>query len=79
MYRYFNTKEGLFNALKEDTVSEFVEHARHDMSQEDDVLKIIECVIKNYLSFFERNSAFFQGHHSRTEGFSPGVFREVYQ
>lgn len=60
VYRYFNTKEGLFNALKEDTISEFVEHARHDLSQEEDVLKIIESVIKNYLSFFEKNSAFFK-------------------
>ena len=39
VYRYFNTKEGLFNALKEDTISEFVEHARHDLSQEEDILK----------------------------------------
>ena len=60
VYRYFNTKEGLFNALKEDTISEFVELARHDLSQEEDVLKIIESVIKNYLSFFEKNSAFFK-------------------
>jgi AcrR family transcriptional regulator len=60
VYRYFNTKEGLFNALKEDTISEFVEHARHDLSQEEDVLQIIESVIKNYLSFFEKNSAFFK-------------------
>jgi AcrR family transcriptional regulator len=60
VYRYFNTKEALFNALKEDTISEFVEHARHDLSQEEDVLKIIESVIKNYLSFFEKNSAFFK-------------------
>jgi hypothetical protein len=37
-----------------------VEHARHDLSQEEDVLKIIESVIKNYLSFFEKNSAFFK-------------------
>ena len=60
VYRYFNTKEGLFNALKEDTISEFVELARQDLSREEDVLKIIESVIKNYLSFFEKNSAFFK-------------------
>lgn len=60
VYRYFNTKEALFSALKDDTIGEFVEHARRDLSQEEDVLKIIESVIKNYLSFFEKNSAFFK-------------------
>ncbi|HTY25738.1 MAG TPA: TetR family transcriptional regulator [Desulfomonilaceae bacterium] len=60
VYRYFRTKEGLFNALKEDTISEFVELARQDLSREDDVLRIIESVIRMYLSFFERNSAFFK-------------------
>lgn len=60
VYRYFNTKEALFNALKEDTMSEFVDHVRQDLSREDDVLKFLESVIKNYLSFFETNSAFFK-------------------
>ncbi len=60
VYRYFNTKEGLFIALKEDTMTEFVELARQDLSQQDDILKIIESVIRMYLSFFEKNSAFFK-------------------
>jgi AcrR family transcriptional regulator len=60
VYRYFKTKESLFNALKEDTISEFVEMARQDLSREDDVLRIIESVIRMYLSFFEKNSAFFK-------------------
>jgi AcrR family transcriptional regulator len=60
VYRYFKTKESLFNALKEDTISEFVELARHDLSREEDVLRIIESVIRMYLSFFEKNSAFFK-------------------
>ncbi|MDQ7785289.1 MAG: TetR/AcrR family transcriptional regulator [Desulfomonilaceae bacterium] len=60
VYRYFNTKEGLFTALKEDTMTEFVEIARQDLSQQEDILKIIESVIRMYLSFFEKNSAFFK-------------------
>lgn len=60
IYRYFKTKEALFNALKEDTITEFVELARKDLSGQDDVLRIIESVIKMYLSFFEQNSAFFK-------------------
>ena len=60
VYRYFKTKESLFNALKEDTISEFVELARQDLSRENDVLRIIESVIRIYLSFFEKNSAFFK-------------------
>ncbi len=60
VYRYFKTKESLFNALKEDTISEFVEFARQDLSREEDVLRIIESVIRMYLSFFEKNSAFFK-------------------
>lgn len=60
VYRYFSTKEGLFNALKESTITEFVELARQDLSREEDILKIIESVIKMYLSFFEKNSAFFK-------------------
>lgn len=60
VYRYFNTKEGLFTALKEDTMTEFVEIARQDLSQEEDILKLIESVIRMYLSFFEKNSAFFK-------------------
>jgi AcrR family transcriptional regulator len=60
VYRYFKTKEALFLALKEDTMTEFVELARKDLSGEDDILVIIERVIRMYLSFFERNSAFFK-------------------
>jgi len=60
VYRYFKTKDALFTALKEDTICEFVELARVDLSREKDVLKIIESVIRMYLSFFERNSAFFK-------------------
>lgn len=60
VYRYFKTKEALFTALKEDTMSGFVELARRDLSREDDVLKIIEQVIRIYLGFFEKNSAFFK-------------------
>lgn len=58
VYRYFKTKESIFIALKEDTMSEFVELARKDLSVEEDVLKIIESIIKMYLSFFEQNSSF---------------------
>ena len=60
VYRYFRTKEALFSALKEDTITEFVELARQDLSREKDVLNIIESVIRIYLSFFEKNSAFFK-------------------
>ena len=60
VYRYFKTKESLFNALKEDTISEFVELARQDLSRQEDVLRIIESIIRMYLSFFEKNSAFFK-------------------
>lgn len=60
VYRYFNTKEGLFNALKEDTMSEFVELARRDLSRKQEILQIIEGVITMYLSFFEKNSSFFK-------------------
>ncbi len=60
VYRYFRTKEQLFNELKEDTIREFVEAARRDLSREEDILKIIESVIRMYLGFFERNSAFFK-------------------
>jgi AcrR family transcriptional regulator len=60
VYRYFKTKEALFNALKEDTIGEFVQYARQDLSREKDVLKIIESIITMYLSFFEKNSAFFK-------------------
>jgi AcrR family transcriptional regulator len=60
VYRYFKTKDALFTALKEDTICEFVELARVDLSREKDVLKIIESVIRMYLSFFEKNSAFFK-------------------
>jgi AcrR family transcriptional regulator len=60
VYRYFKTKESIFTALKEDTMSEFVELARKDLSVQNDVLTIIESVIKMYLSFFEQNSSFFK-------------------
>jgi AcrR family transcriptional regulator len=60
VYRYFKTKDALFNALKEDTLTEFVELARKDLSREKDVLSIIESVIRIYLGFFEKNSAFFK-------------------
>jgi AcrR family transcriptional regulator len=60
VYRYFKTKEALFNALKEDTITEFVELARKDLSREKDVLSIIESVIRIYLGFFEKNSAFYK-------------------
>ncbi|MGB9618013.1 MAG: TetR/AcrR family transcriptional regulator, partial [Desulfomonilaceae bacterium] len=59
-YKYFHTKEGLFNALKEDTISEFVEIARKDLAKKEDILDIIETVITLYLTFFEKNSAFFK-------------------
>ncbi|HMK37471.1 MAG TPA: TetR/AcrR family transcriptional regulator [Desulfomonilaceae bacterium] len=81
VYRYFNTKEGLFNALKEDTITEFVELARRDLSREEDILKIIESVIKMYLSFFEKNSAFFkviiQEHRDFGRDFSEKFINEL--
>jgi AcrR family transcriptional regulator len=81
VYRYFNTKEGLFNALKEDTITEFVELARQDLSREEDILKIIESVIKMYLSFFEKNSAFFkviiQEHRDFGRDFSDKFINEL--
>ncbi len=60
VYRYFKTKDELFNALKEDTMNEFVELARRQVSADADILEIIESVIKIYLGFFEKNSAFFK-------------------
>ncbi|MEJ2715656.1 MAG: TetR/AcrR family transcriptional regulator [Deltaproteobacteria bacterium] len=60
VYRYFKTKEELFNALKEDTMSEFVELAKREVTRDADVLQILESVIKIYLGFFEKNSAFFK-------------------
>ncbi len=60
VYRYFKTKEQLFNALKEDTIGEFVEMARKKISTEDDILTILEQVIENYLAFFQENSALFK-------------------
>jgi AcrR family transcriptional regulator len=81
VYRYFNTKEALFNALKEDTITEFVELARQDLSREEDILKIIESVIKMYLSFFEKNSAFFkviiQEHRDFGRDFSDKFINEL--
>ncbi len=60
VYRYFSTKEGLFTALKDDTMSEFIELAKRRLSGQENVLEIIESIIKIYLSFFEKNSAFFK-------------------
>ncbi len=60
VYRYFSTKEALFSALKENTITEFVDLARQDLSHEDDILKIIESVIRIYLNFFQTNSSFFK-------------------
>jgi AcrR family transcriptional regulator len=60
VYRYFATKEALFKTIKEEIISEFVGPAREDLSREDDILKIIESVIRIYLGFFEKNSAFFK-------------------
>jgi AcrR family transcriptional regulator len=60
VYRYFKTKEALFNGLKEDTIGSFVELARKDLAEQEEVLTIIESVIKMYLNFFEKNSAFFK-------------------
>jgi AcrR family transcriptional regulator len=60
VYRYFHTKEALFTALKDDTIGGFIELARQDLSQQDDILKIIESVIRIYLTFFEKNSSFFK-------------------
>jgi AcrR family transcriptional regulator len=60
VYRYFKTKDELFNALKEDTMSEFVELAKREVTRDADVLQILESVIKIYLGFFEKNSAFFK-------------------
>lgn len=81
VYRYFNTKEALFNALKEDTITEFVDLARQDLSREEDILKIIESVIKMYLSFFEKNSAFFkviiQEHRDFGRDFSDKFINEL--
>ncbi|MEW6349528.1 MAG: TetR/AcrR family transcriptional regulator [Thermodesulfobacteriota bacterium] len=60
VYRYFKTKNALFDALKEDTITEFVELGRSELAGEEDVLKIIETVIRVYLSFFEKKSAIFK-------------------
>ncbi len=60
VYRYFKTKNALFGALKEDTITEFVEMGRSELAGEEDVLKIIETVIRVYLSFFEKKSAIFK-------------------
>ena len=60
VYRYFKTKEELFNALKDDTMTEFVEQAKRAVGQETEVLNILDRVIRSYLGFFEQNSAFFK-------------------
>lgn len=60
VYRYFKTKEQLFNALKEDTITEFVEVAKRKIATDEDILVILERVIENYLGFFEENSALFK-------------------
>lgn len=60
VYRYFKTKEELFNALKDAKIQEFVEMARTEIGREGDILRILENVIKTYLGFFEKNSSFFK-------------------
>jgi AcrR family transcriptional regulator len=60
VYRYFKTKEELFNSLKDHTIGQFVKLARNEIEAEQDVLRIIESIIRNYMSFFENNSAFFK-------------------
>ncbi|MFC1834343.1 TetR/AcrR family transcriptional regulator [Thermodesulfobacteriota bacterium] len=60
VYRYFKTKEELFNALKESTITEFVMFAKKEIGAEEDILKVIEAIIKSYLEFFQSNSAFFK-------------------
>lgn len=60
VYRHFKTKEALFQEVKEKTISEFVTLAKQEIGQEQDVLELIESVIRNYLGFFEQNSAFFK-------------------
>lgn len=60
VYRYFSTKEGLFIALKDDAMTEFVDMAKTSLSGQEDVLEIIESILRIYLTFFERNSAFFK-------------------
>ncbi len=60
VYRYFKTKTDLYNALKEDTINEFVELAKKEVSADADILRILENVVRIYLEFFERNSAFFK-------------------
>lgn len=81
VYRYFTTKEGLFTALKEDTIGGFVELARKDLAQQEDILRIIESVIRIYLTFFEKNSAFFkvitQEHKDFGREFSEKFIKEL--
>jgi len=80
VYRYFKTKEALFTALKEDSMAEFVQIAR-ELGREQDVLKIIESIIKIYLGFFEKNSAFFkviiQEHKDFGREFSEKFIKEL--
>ncbi len=60
VYRYFKTKDELFHALKEDTISEFVELAKQSVSNKEDTVTVLETVIEIYLSFFETNSSLFK-------------------
>lgn len=60
VYTYFKTKEELFNALKDDKMTELLELARIEVAEETDVLIILERVIRGYLAFFEKNSSFFK-------------------
>lgn len=60
VYTHFRTKEELFNALKDDKMAELLELARIEVAEETDVLLILERVIRGYLAFFEKNSAFFK-------------------
>jgi AcrR family transcriptional regulator len=60
VYRHFKTKEDLFNALKEETIAEFVQLAREEVNANDDILAVLDRVITMYLEFFEKNSALFK-------------------
>lgn len=83
VYRYFKTKEQLFNALKEDTICEFVELVKDEINRNEDILDVLESVIRIYLGFFEKNSAFFkvivQEHKDFGREFSEKFINELIQ
>jgi len=60
IFYHFKTKEELFNALKDDKMTDFLEQARREVSEETDVLVILDRVIRSYLGFFEKNAPFFK-------------------